>query len=89
MQVGFEKLSECSKGNFARDVVIEIDVVCARDNHQRFLFTADRLKGIFGKIALMGLFAGHNKRRNSHFAGVTQQRHIHKRQRHRRIPSPG
>ena len=51
LQVGFEKLSECSKGNFARDVVIEIDVVCARDNHQRFLFTADRLKGIFGKIA--------------------------------------
>ncbi len=45
------KLRERRKGNFARDVVIEIDVVCASDNHQRFLFTADGLKGIFGKIA--------------------------------------
>jgi hypothetical protein len=49
LQVGFEKLLERSKGNFARGVVIEIDMVCARDNHQRFLFAADRLKASSAK----------------------------------------
>ena len=44
------KLRERRKGNFARDVVIEIDVVCARTITSAF-FTADGLKGIFGKIA--------------------------------------
>lgn len=50
-QAGFEKLFKFGKRNFTGRIVIEIDMVRAGDDYQLFLFAADGLKGVFGKIA--------------------------------------
>ena len=64
-------------------------MVRAGDDYQLFLFVADGLKGVFGKITGMRFSPVTISVRDGDFIGIAQQRHIHKRQRHGRIPRAG
>ncbi|SUI54834.1 Uncharacterised protein [Serratia marcescens] len=50
-QIGFEKLFELSERYFSGNVIVQVHMICTGDNHKLFVFTADRLISIFGKIA--------------------------------------
>ncbi|BBV70972.1 hypothetical protein STW0522ENT51_19740 [Enterobacter kobei] len=49
-QAVFKELFKLSEWDLPCSIVVEIDMVGARDNHQFFLLAADRVKRIFGEI---------------------------------------
>jgi hypothetical protein len=63
----FEELLKLAEGDLPGSIVVEIDMVCARNNHQFLLLAADRFKRIFRKVAGVCLFTGYDKRWDSNF----------------------
>lgn len=74
------------KGNNIHPV-IQINMVCARNNEKLFIVARQFFKSAFTEIAGMNLLSVHKQNGRSYLMTVLQYRHIHKRQRRRDIPA--
>lgn len=90
--VGLKNCVNVAKGILPATALSQrIDVVCA-DNHQRFPLSCRwplKLHLAKARNKREWAFLGHDKRRNSHFAGNSARRNLHKRQRHHAFRGPG